>query len=157
MTPRVKYADLNQKGPFYYLAKSKVGPVTRTISITSDKSLFFPITTTALINGIEVPSLGVVIHDETTARTLVYDDINKVPTTDLICTLDGSQVGPIVRTQSPKFNVSLRADNILGFPAGDWDQSYADGYWVKLSPLSVGKHELHFAAIGSSPEVYVQN
>ncbi len=110
------------------------------------------------INGIEVPSMGIVVDDEPTARLMVYDDVNTFPASNLICTLDGNTVGSIVRTQSPKFNVSLSADNILNVPAGDWDQSYADGYWVLLSPLSVGKHELHFAGTGKwAVDVTLQN
>lgn len=42
----------------------------------------------------------------------------------------------------------LPADSLFGdpvnFPAGLTSQSVADGYYVMLTPLSVGQHTLHF-------------
>jgi len=47
------------------------------------------------------------------------------------------------RIQSPLFSVTLPEDNIFGVTAGP-TQAVSDGYWVFLSPLSPGNHEIHF-------------
>jgi hypothetical protein len=49
----------------------------------------------------------------------------------------------IYRVQSPLFNFTLPADNILGLPA-QTSPSAADGFYLMVAPLPVGKHVLHF-------------
>ncbi len=50
------------------------------------------------------------------------------------------------RALSPEFDLVLGADNIFGAPAGTYSPSAADGVYLMLSPLSPGKHTIHFRA-----------
>jgi hypothetical protein len=67
---------------------------------------------------------------------------------ELSATLDGDPVVynfPIVRTQSPPFRVEFIDDNIQGVDPGWVDEEVvSDGFWVMLSPLTAGEHEIHF-------------
>jgi DNA-binding NarL/FixJ family response regulator len=48
------------------------------------------------------------------------------------------------RFQSPAFTITFAPNNDLGFPAGTYNDAYADGYWLMLDALSAGQHTLHF-------------
>ncbi len=151
------FAGRNQSGPVWFLGGSVIGPVTRTVSIPNDKSIFFPVVTIAWANGNEAavgPPWNIAIDDELTGRTIIFDFINQ--TTNLVCKLNDVDI-PFVRTQSPTFNIPLAPDNIFGVPAGDWDLSWADGYYALLSPLAVGNYTLHFAAADSYPQDVTYN
>ena len=50
------------------------------------------------------------------------------------------------RVQSPLFSFKFPPNNIFGATPGD-SQSVADGYYVFLKPLPVGKHEVSFKAV----------
>lgn len=64
----------------------------------------------------------------------------------LSCELDGSPlpIGPANLEQSTPFSLFLRADNILGVPAGVYFPAVDSGYYVLLTPLSSGIHTFHF-------------
>jgi hypothetical protein len=52
----------------------------------------------------------------------------------------------LYRTQSPNFTLSLPDGNILAAPAGDYAPSASDGVFLMLTPLSPGRHTIHFHA-----------
>jgi hypothetical protein len=72
----------------------------------------------------------------------------------LSVTLDGKQLKNLQRVQSEVFAVALPENNVfdspctgagLGdVPAGIYSPAVDDGFYVLLSPLSVGNHTLHF-------------
>jgi hypothetical protein len=51
------------------------------------------------------------------------------------------------RIQSPLFSFTFPENNLFGASAGP-SQSVADGYYVFLQPLSPGKHDISFKAVG---------
>ncbi len=66
--------------------------------------------------------------------------------------IDGADLQNLAnyRIATPLFNETYPLGNVFGVPAGS-TQGVADGNWVFLSPLSVGKHEIHFS--GASVDV----
>lgn len=74
-------------------------------------------------------------------------------------TLDGVSTvitQPTVRTQSPRFTLTIGPDNVYGYPSGLEDKDVvADGYWVILPPLSVGNHTLHLHGALCDPDTHL--
>lgn len=52
----------------------------------------------------------------------------------------------------PPFTFTAVSGNPFGLPPGS-SQSVADGFWIMLTPLSPGKHTIHFAATVPFPNV----
>jgi len=50
----------------------------------------------------------------------------------------------IYRATSPDFYFLAPDNNLLGVPGGGSGQMAADGYYLLLEPLPIGKHTLHF-------------
>jgi hypothetical protein len=50
------------------------------------------------------------------------------------------------RALSPEFALKLPAENIFDVPAGTYSPAAADGVYLMLTPLSPGKHTIHFHA-----------
>ena len=48
------------------------------------------------------------------------------------------------RIQSPLFNFSLPANNMLNLTKGETSTAISDGNWVFLKPLTIGKHTITF-------------
>lgn len=125
------------------LAGTFGGTVTRTCTIPAGKPIFFP-----LINTAAFKPLG---HETLLDLTrLAADFINTV--TVLEATLDNVSVENLssFRVRSPSFTVIAPARGIfppglLSVP-GNTDPIVSDGYWLLLSPLSVGEHVIHFHA-----------
>jgi hypothetical protein len=147
-----EFADKNQKGPVWFLAGfSGSGEATRDVTIPQGKYILFPI-----VNFVDISGNPPMVppDDEATWRQFLMN--NADPFANLVCTLDGTPVvfnpnTPIVRTQSPTFSVTLGKDNIFSGPPGKYADCWSDGYWVMLSPLSPGKHSLHFFASAQTP------
>ena len=66
----------------------------------------------------------------------------------LYCQVDGTKLEILgeYRMQSPAFFVDLPEDNVFGIPAGEYGPAAADGYYIRLAPLSAGKHTIKFGA-----------
>ena len=65
------------------------------------------------------------------------------PEFSMVVTVDGKEVHRIVRAKSHFFEVQLPENNVFGEPAGSY-RALADGFWVKLPPLSEGEHTIHW-------------
>jgi hypothetical protein len=146
------YAGLHQTGDTWFLAGAFGGvpqPVTRTVTIPSNKELFFPVVNVGWFMGPIGNPLGD-IYTEEEMRSGLFDAINGF-IGKVSCTVDGVDV-PLYRTQSPAFTLTLYSDdNIFGGPANDAPAGYfyptvSDGFWALLDPLSVGSHTIHFTA-----------
>jgi hypothetical protein len=74
--------------------------------------------------------------------------------------LDGVAVAniPAYRVQSPVFSFTLTTDNVItyllnvfGFggtqPPGTYTPAVSDGYWIMFTPLTPGKHTIHFEGV----------
>lgn len=121
------------------------GPVTRQITVPAGTALFFPI-----VNGennfVEVPSATTIEELwDTQAWLDAYGDQN------LYATIDGRPLHNLTayRAPAPVFYVCLPEDNALqawgiDFTSGCIDPVVADGFFLMVQPLSVGKHQITF-------------
>jgi len=148
------YAGLNQEGRVWFLAGyvgTTTGPIVRDVNVPIGRNIFFPIVNFGDVNG----NSAIPIETEEQGRTYLDSFIKLF--SNLVCTLDDVPVvfnpkTPIVRTQSPTFDITVITDNIFGLPEGDYPLSWSDGYWVMLPPLTPGEHVLHFYAhVDSGP------
>jgi hypothetical protein len=146
LDPDGRFASLgNTGGPIFFLAGNfgASAHVTRTFAVPSDKFILFP-----MINGI--------IADEGPAadvrpRLAAFID----NTTELHASVDGVDIPDRFshRELSPEFTITLPENNVFDspafdVPAGDYGQSFSDGYWIMLEPLGPGNHVINFG--GSS-------
>ncbi len=116
----------------------------RTCIIPPGKMLFFPV--------INVEGSTLEGNGQTEAELREYAKWAMDHATDMSAEIDGKPVKNLekYRVQSPLFTFGpLPENNVLqwlGFdaPAGTTSQSVADGIYLMLAPLSVGKHTIHF-------------
>lgn len=133
-------APIGQSGSVFFLVGSFGDATNRQITITNDKSLFFP-----LFNSVFISTPG---DDFTEAelRDFVKQDVDTV--TGLNASVDGVAVANLFnhRQFSPLFSVNLPDNNVFGAPPGVYAPAASDGYWLLASPLTVGKHTIAFGA-----------
>ncbi len=131
----------NQAGPVWFLAGSTTGKAERICTIPSGKAILFPI-----LDGecsyAEYPKL----KTESALRTCAVSTNNGV--THIEAIIDGISLSnqQMPRIQSPLFSFTFPENNLFGASAGP-SQSVADGYYVFLKPLSIGKHDMSFKAV----------
>lgn len=135
-----EHCDVDQAGPVWFLAGSPGGAVQRECAIPANRLLFFP-----LLNGIAFNSPG---------ENLTVDELRAAlgGLMDAQCglelTLDGKVLEDdltVFRASSPEFAVEVPEDDIFGVDADTIDPAVSDGYWILLTPLPPGEHELAFA------------
>jgi hypothetical protein len=132
-----------QDGPVWFLTGviNDSGTAVRDCTVPPGKALFFPIVnvecSTAEGNG----------EDEAQLRAC----LETYRFADVVATVDGLPIqdleGHLV--ESPLFTFTLPDGNVLGLSPGTGD-SVANGYYLLLAPLPVGKHVLRFG--GSFPD-----
>src|SRR5262245_3751938 len=143
-----QFAAVNQSGRVWFLAGNPGGTTVRTITVPSDKALFFPIVNVfdvedAIIAG--GVKLFLVPQPVQVAQAFVSNAI--ATATGLSCEVDGIPL-PITTAnleQSTPFSLHLPADNIIGVPAGVYYPAVDSGYYVLLPPLAAGQHTIHWA------------
>jgi hypothetical protein len=149
----------------WFLAGTVVpGPVVRECTIPEGKALFFP-----LINNFS----GAFLSDPPEARTeeFVRAQAACAFPVELFAEIDGFEIRRLdrfftgkSRSQSPVFNVQLPPGNIFGavddpndpnsVPELVLTPSAEQGYYLFVSPLSLGEHTVRWLAEGcSGPEV----
>jgi hypothetical protein len=126
----------NQSGPVWFLAGTLQGQAERSCGIPIDKAILFPV--------INVES-SVAEGDGTTEEELsarVKFEMDQI--TNMRAMISGTNVNELkqYRVQSPLFNVTLPADNVLGLPA-QTTKMISEGYWLFLKPLEPGKYDLY--------------
>lgn len=128
----------------WFLAGTFGGAVKRTCTIPAGKPIFFP-----LINNLAFkPSGSETLLD---LRQLAAGLIDTVE--ELTCTIDGTACAENLsnfRVRSPSFTViaprkGLVPPGKLSVP-GNTDPIVSDGYWLLLSPLTLGEHIIRFSA-----------
>lgn len=131
--------DLDQAGPVWFLAGGLGGSVERECAIPTGRHLFFP-----LLNGIAFNNAG---------ETSTVDELRAGlgGLIDAQCglelTLDGEVLEDdltVFRASSPEFALEVPEDDIFGFDGDTIDPAVSDGYWIMLTPLPPGEHELVF-------------
>ena len=130
----------SQSGPVWFLAGTFGGAAVRTCTIPAGKAVMFPIYN-AECSYVEYPQY----KTESELRACAKDQADKV--TNLDASIDGLKIEDLqqkYRAQSPLFDLKLPNNNVFGLSPGP-TKSVADGFWIILQPLSVGKHELHFS------------
>lgn len=142
--------QLGQQGHTWYLYGTFGGPpVVRECTIPTNKRLLIPV-----YNSINVGFPGDTIS---LLRQQLADQINNVDV--LSVTVDDTPVKDIVRLKSGVFEVALQEDNLfdlfLPVAAGIYGPAVTDGYWVRLTPLPAGDHEIRILGGIGSPFVDV--
>ena len=137
--------DLGQSGSVWFLAGNFGGDAERTVTVPSGKALFFPIFNHIWVNfPTDPPMEGDYLQAVLDGLAATVD-----AATDLACEIDGRAVQDIesYRCQSPLFEVVL-PDNSLwepyGLAEGDVVTCVDEGYYLMVTPLSVGQHTIHF-------------
>jgi hypothetical protein len=133
-----------QRGRIWFLAGNFGGTSHRICTIPDGKALFFPIANVLFW----APEDGASVDE---LRRKANAGIN--PFTVLKVEIDGEVIADpfAYRAQSPPGGFALRFGELLsdfGFaPEPDpRNPAVADGYWILLSPLRRGEHEIHFHA-----------
>jgi hypothetical protein len=129
------------QGETWFLAGSAgTTSVERTCSMPAGSQLFFPV----------VNYVWVFTDPETDTDRQARESVQGFmrgllsdPEFSMVVTVDGEEVHRIVRAKSQFFDVQLPEDNVFGEPAGTY-RALADGFWVKLRPLSEGEHTIHW-------------
>jgi hypothetical protein len=126
----------NQSEPVWFLAGTLKGPAERSCVIPADKAILFPVINVEA----SVAEGDGTTDEELAARTRFEMD----QITDIRAMISGTNVNKLkqYRIQSPPFNVTLPADNVLGLPA-QTTKMMSEGYWLFLKPLEPGKYDLH--------------
>lgn len=134
-----RYADVNQNGPVWFLAGTfGEGYVPqRACRIPFGKAILFPVINYEM-NELEDPS----IRTGSDLIEHVSRDIDDIVVKTAF--VDGKQT-PIYRVRSdpPLFELNIPSDNCMGVSEG-LTTAAADGYWVFLKPLGIGKHHIYF-------------
>jgi hypothetical protein len=131
----------SQSGPVWFLAGSTTGKAERSCTIAADKAIFFPIIDSECSYA-EYPKL----KTESELRNCAISQNSQTTHVETIVDGVSLQNSQMPRIQSPLFSFKFPPNNIFGAAAGD-SQSVADGYYVFLKPLPVGKHEISFKAV----------
>jgi hypothetical protein len=126
----------NQSEPVWFLAGTLKGPAERSCVIPADKAILFPVINVEA----SVAEGDGTTDEELAARTRFEMD----QITDIRAMISGTNVNELkqYRIQSPPFNVTLPADNVLGVPA-QTTKMISEGYWLFLNPLEPGNYDLH--------------
>jgi hypothetical protein len=142
---------VDQEGPVWFLAGTTGGPtVTRSCTIPSDKAILFPI-----INA-ECSTVEGDGPTEAGLRACAKDLMDHVTETSARVDHTAIDLGPPgpnarFRFDSPLFTITFAPNNGFGAPAGT-GSAVADGYWVLVKPLAVGKHTIDFRGKAVFPD-----
>jgi hypothetical protein len=160
LDPTGAFAGTNNNGPVFFLAGNFGGSSTRTITVPYGKPVFFPVVNSFFFafsrNGRYDPSPcpnPLTLSCALSQVTNVSQATNMTVQIDST-TLTNTTITSFRQTSKSFFVVCLPNDNVLAFIFGIpipghcyfgnhpvWVQ---DGYYITLSNLSLGTHNLHF-------------
>ncbi|MBL8292214.1 MAG: hypothetical protein JNN08_10280 [Bryobacterales bacterium] len=138
-----------QSGPVFFLAgyfNVTTTPIQRVCSVPAGKRLFFPVANAfwsaeGTFEEMQQKAIGAV-KDMQEMRVVI----------------DGSPVKNIEQyyALSPDFTLNLPDDNIFGAPGGAYEPSAAAGYYLLLTPLRPGTHNVEiYARFQNGDEIHV--
>jgi hypothetical protein len=147
--------DAHQSGRVFFLAGTAGGSAERTFSVPQGSFVLVPLLVGELSQA-ELGDFSLFADDVRSAAKGLADVFDS-----LHATLDGTSIPESElfahRVVSPVFSFDAVAGNLFGAPAGNSGIAVADGYWLMLSPLSGGTHEINFgggaSAFGFSVDV----
>jgi hypothetical protein len=153
------YATVGQEngiGPgnkYFFLTGTFGGSATRTVTIPSGKTLFFPLINTEVDNASEPPT----DYKVPELRDIATANIDGTVIASLVARLDGADVS-YFRKASPVFSYTLPDQNSLYAYFGLFgpqfegtiDPAVSDGYWAVIPPLSKGSHVVELAGAYSN-------
>jgi hypothetical protein len=131
--------DAGQTGQVWFLGGSFVNTtVVRECSVPAGRAIFFPVLNTECSTFEGPPFHG---DNEAELRACAA----AVTNSGMFATIDGVAVKTLgsYRVQSPLYHFSAPDGGLFGGPVTD-AQSISDGVWLMLTPMSVGKHTIHF-------------
>jgi hypothetical protein len=131
-----KNCTINQSGPVWFLAGTLQGHEERSCTIPTDKVILFPV-----INVEASAAEGDGTTEEELAACVKFE-MDQI--TNMRAMIGGTDINELkrYRIQSPLFNMTLPADNVLGLPA-QTTKMMSEGYWLFLKPLEPGKYDLN--------------
>lgn len=133
-----EHCDVNQTGNVWFLAGTLgSGSITRTCTVPTGVSLFFPVLNSAFI-ATEPFETEEYVHQQVT------NNVDQFDTSLLAVEIDGVSVDDLgdYRAHSPTFDLVLPEGNIFGLPPMTLTPAAADGYWLMLRPLAPGEHTI---------------
>jgi len=148
-----EFCGEGQDGPVWFLPGSFGGDVERSCTIPQDKLIFVPVYN--WIFGASVFDCEPTAPGECDVPTLRLSAAFNTERAEaegglLEVTIDGVPVQnvPHYRASSPDpFPITFPENNVVGVPAGTYFPNVADGYWLMLSPLSLGEHTISLHVI----------
>lgn len=147
---------VGQSGPVWFLAGVFGGSVTRACTVPAGKALFFPVLNAVFGSGVfdcEPTAPGVCDVSVLRAGAAARMD-NPI---ELAVTIDGVAIPMVdlltLRVQSPRFSLTFPVGAIFGLPAGTFRPNVGDGYYVMLTPRSVGPHTIYLKGVANNGEL----
>ena len=140
------FSATGQSGKVWFLTGTTGGSATRAVTIPVGTALFFPIVNFFWVNTPEYGDPAWSPEQEAAVRELMAATVDTAQ--NVILEIDGRSVSNLdrFRVSGAVGACTLPDDNIFGIPFDPVPHDcVADGYWALLSPLSVGKHTIHFA------------
>jgi hypothetical protein len=145
-------ATLGQSGPVWFLGGTAGASFERTFTMPAGKAVFLPVH--QWIFGSTVfdcdPSNPGVPCDISSLKKDAADAAKAVALMEV--SVDGETISnpKDYRVKSSEaFPVTVPADNVSGVPAGTYFPQVADGYYMLLTPLSVGTHTISVRVVSS--------
>jgi hypothetical protein len=136
-----EYCGQGQSGPVWFLAGTLGGNAERVCTIPQGKPILLPIMN-AECSFLDFPAA------KTVSELTACSKEDNTKTKQLKASLDGKQLTKLdnYRVLSPLFNITIPEHNVLGLPGGK-TQMISDGFWLFLTPLAQGKHDLQFSGL----------
>jgi hypothetical protein len=125
----------------WFLAQTPSGPVQRDCIIPPGKAILVPLLT-GECDYLSDPT----VRTETDLRRCAFSGIQGAT---IRATLDGTNMKNLerYRVKSPLFDLTIPSDNSFGSQGSTGTtKAVADGYYLMLEPLSIGRHTLRFSA-----------
>lgn len=143
-----EFANVNQRGPVFFLAGSPGGSNSRQFTVPANTYLLMPLLCGEL-SQLELGFNQTAAQIQQAARQQA-DNINS-----LHATLDGISIPQATlylhREVSPNFSFVAVAGNLVYIPPGASGIAVADGYFLMISPLPPGTYVLNY---GGGATVY---
>lgn len=144
-----EFCDVGQRGHVWFLAGYTGGPITRTCTIPTGRTVVFPV-----VNVFYGATPGDPPEQSTVAYVREQVAGLRAGAHDLAVTVDGT-VLPSSRIRyedSVVFSVTLPEGNVFGAPAGTVVHPTVDaGYYVTLRPLRPGTHTVRIQGAVDAP------
>jgi hypothetical protein len=162
--------ELDQSGNVFFLAGTLGGADTRSCTIPAGKGIFFPIVNVVVKGCPEYGGVEGYSCEDATDEGMLHQWATEWMDADqtLLLEIDGCSVDALdaYRAHSAAFTETSPVDvserlfpfcagpieaNPCGVPVGSARPAVTDGIWAMLHPLSVGSHEIRFAASVDQP------